>query len=29
MMKFFADKNNPHITVEIYEVEDSHDKRRL
>lgn len=29
MMKFFADKNNPHITVEIYEVEDTNDKRNI
>lgn len=29
MMKFFADKNNPYITVEIYEVEDTNDKRNI
>ena len=26
---FFVDKNNPHITVEIYEVEDTNDKRNI
>lgn len=30
MMKFCVDKNSPHITVEIYEVEeDTYDKQRL